>query len=207
MGIFIGDSIYIDGVGGGGGGDEQNISIDGQKYEFVKIGNLLWTVRNLDFLPNGITKDNNISYTADPKAGYYNGDENLKSDGLLYNFFAINYIEQNNLLPDGWRIPTISDLNNLSNFLEGKSFGLKSYYGWENNGNGDNSTGFNAFPCGFSSAPSQWMDKSKYFACGTSSLYGSYNFSLMILSYNSNNINITSINQSSRVSLRLCKNA
>ena len=146
-------NIYNFGGGGGGGGlGDDYLDIDGKIYRVVQIDNLLWLGENLDFkfdtLNIGITPG---QYDlANPRAGYYNNNENAYGYngakwGLMYNRKAVDYIKNNNLLPSGWRIPTKSDFTNLSSNHSRNS--CCSAIGW--NTPGTNETGFNSLACGY----------------------------------------------------------
>ena len=129
----------------GTGSSGPKITIGEHDYNYVLIGNLLWTVQNLDYkYADGIVGS---------EAKYYNNDEatygwNGKRYGLLYNQTAVN--DLNNYLVDGWHVPTLIDFNNLISAVGGSNSGnkLKSETEWAGDGNGTNESGFNAFPSG-----------------------------------------------------------
>jgi uncharacterized protein (TIGR02145 family) len=90
---------------------------------------------------------------------YYDNDpENGKKYGKLYNWYAVN--DSRGLAPEGYHVPTDDEWTSLVEFLGGKKIGghkMKSVEGWEDwededgelqNGNGDNSSGFNGLPGG-----------------------------------------------------------
>ena len=75
--------------------------------------------------------------------------------GKFYNLYAV--LDPRGLAPKGWQIPTREDFITLRDFLGGENYAgrrLKSKEGWDQNHgdykekNGDNSSGFNAFPAG-----------------------------------------------------------
>ncbi len=110
-------------------GPIQSVEIGGKTYNVVQIDNLYWFVENLDYAWQGLTiLTSGTSASSSPQATYYNNDENtygwngLKY-GLQYNWHAVNYLETNkaSLLPEGWRIPTISDWQNLATYVGGIS--------------------------------------------------------------------------------------
>lgn len=121
-------------------------------YPTVTIGNQTWMAENLDYKFPGLT----IGYSStDPAARYYNDSEATYGEagnkyGLLYNLAAMTYLEANKstLIP-GWHLPSAAEWNTLISAV-GADAGthLKSTTGWNNSGNGDNSTGFNACPTG-----------------------------------------------------------
>jgi uncharacterized protein (TIGR02145 family) len=140
------------------------------QYESVKIGNQEWMTRNLDVdrFRNGdliphIESDEEwikAGENGQPAWCYYDNDpDNGKKYGKLYNWFAVN--DPRGLAPEGYHVPTDEEWTNLVNFLEGKGIAghkMKSVDGWKEwirrdgkiqNGNGDNSSEFNALPGGY----------------------------------------------------------
>ena len=130
-------------------------------YPSVKIGNQVWMTENLnvdrfrngDLIPNVQTSEewHLIAVKESPALCYYNNDyANDSKYGKLYNWYAI--ADSRGLCPMGWHIPDDNEWTLLINYLGGKEVAgrkLKSKTGWNGNGNGDNSSGFNALPGGF----------------------------------------------------------
>ena len=118
---------------------------DGQKYKTVKIGNQTWMAENLNYK----TK-NSWCYGNDPA--------NCKVYGRLYTWDAAL-----TACPPGWHLPTDDEWKTLEidlgmNQSEADDWGrrgtdegkkMKSTSGWKKNGNGTNSSGFNALPGGY----------------------------------------------------------
>jgi uncharacterized protein (TIGR02145 family) len=140
------------------------------QYESVRIGNQEWMTRNLDVdrFRNGDIIPHVESDEEWKKAGensqpawcYYDNDpENGKKYGKLYNWYAVNDIR--GLAPEGFHVPTDEEWTILETFLGGDDFAdhkMKSVEGWVDwededgelqNGNGDNSSGFNVLPGGY----------------------------------------------------------
>ncbi len=141
--------------------------IDGNIYPSVIIGSQEWMAKNLkttrynngDAISNvtdGITWRNstNGAYS------YYNNDNSYADTyGAIYNIYAV---KKGNLCPAGWRVPNDDDFQSLEMYIgmseidalgtgwRGTDQGsqLKSVSGWNNNGNGTNTIGFNALPGG-----------------------------------------------------------
>jgi uncharacterized protein (TIGR02145 family) len=127
----------------------------GYSYSTVQIGTQCWYAENNRYSPV-LSDINDPSYTS-PR--YY---EYVNSDGysaVLYNFPAVNSPD---ICPSGWHMPIDDEWQQLEMALgmsasDAMSMGprgnqglqLKSTTGWEDNGNGNNSSGFNAFPDGF----------------------------------------------------------
>jgi uncharacterized protein (TIGR02145 family) len=126
----------------------------------IQIGSQIWAKQNLDVSTyrNGDT----IPQVTDPMEWsnlttgawcYYNNDPELgKIYGKLYNWYALT--DTRELAPEGWKIPSDSDWNILSNYLGGDSIAggkLKSTgtnYWLNSNYYGTNDYGFDALPSG-----------------------------------------------------------
>jgi len=140
------------------------------QYESVKIGNQEWMTRNLDVdrFRNGDLIPHVESDEEWVKAGengqpawcYYDNDpDNGKKYGKLYNWFAVS--DPRGLAPERYHVPTHVEWNILNKFLGNIGIAghkMKSASGWNSrededgelqNGNGDNSSGFNGFPGGY----------------------------------------------------------
>jgi len=107
--------------------------IDGNEYDFIKIGDLHWTVENLKTTKyNDGTEIELITGNRDwedagvnnmPAYCYYGNDLNNKEKyGALYNYHAVN---TGKLAPEGWRVPTDEDWTNLENYL------ISSGHNWD----------------------------------------------------------------------------
>ena len=126
----------------------------------VRIGSQIWTAENLnvdrfrngDRITQAITEDDwkRAEYNRRPAWSYYNNDSTLGPlYGKLYNWYAVT--DPRGLAPLGWHIPSAVEWKQLVDFLGGpKKAGrkMKSKQGWQENGNGDNSSGFNGYPGG-----------------------------------------------------------
>ncbi len=131
---------------------------DGQTYKTVKIGNQTWMAENLNY-----KTDNSWTYNNNPANG--------KVYGRLYTWDAAK-----TACPDGWHLPSDDEWKTLEMFLgmsqseadntgfrgtdEGKK--MKSTSGWSDNGNGTNSSGFNALPGGGRSSNGSFLNLGDY---------------------------------------------
>jgi uncharacterized protein (TIGR02145 family) len=130
-------------------------------YKTIKINNQEWTVKNLnvDCFLNGDKIIEAKSAEEWEEAGinqipaycYFGNNPSRGIEyGKLYNFFALS--DSRNLVPKGWRVPSIDDWNELSLFLGGirKSETLlkSKTYDWIDNSCGDDIFGFSARPSG-----------------------------------------------------------
>ena len=130
-----------------------SVEIGGRSYPVVRIGNQLWLAENLDWKFSGCVIGASGTSESEPRGNYYNNDEvtygiNGNKYGLLYNQIAVNQI--NNLLTDGWHVPTRTDYSTLADTIGGTSTAgtkLKSISGWTS-GNGTDDYGMCIVPCG-----------------------------------------------------------
>jgi len=125
----------------------------------VNIGTQKWTTENLNTstFRNGEKIMEVTSMMEWEKAAkeripaycHYDYDTaNASKYGKLYNWFAVT--DPRGLAPKGFHIPSDKEYTDMINLLGSDSAGykLKSTTGWENNGNGSNSSGFNGLPSG-----------------------------------------------------------
>lgn len=133
--------------------------IDGNFYKTVRIENQIWMAENLnvshfrngDVITQAESKEEWVQAESegDPAWCYYdNNPDNGNKYGRLYNWFAI--MDPRGLAPEGWHIPSDNEWIILTDYNLGESAGLKmkSISGWNLNGNGDNTSLFNALPGG-----------------------------------------------------------
>lgn len=150
------------------------VAYQGYYYGTVAIGNQCWFAENLrslsyrngDIIPSNLNDNDWINATSGATAIYGEGASSCDDDspagnacdetwmlnlsGRLYNGYAV--LDNRQLCPNGWQVPSQSDFIELGNFLGGsESAGneLKSSFGWYSNGNGSNSVGFDGRPGGF----------------------------------------------------------
>jgi uncharacterized protein (TIGR02145 family) len=172
---------------------KQVTDIEGNKYKTVKIGTQIWMAENLKTTKysNGTSIPNitdNIEWTNLTTGAYCNYENNVSygtTDGKLYNWSAAN---NSNVCPTGWHLPSISEWQELSNFLGGDYLAgkkLKSdtaIFDPYLAPNGSNETGFNAIPSG-----SRYID-------GNFSMRNSFAIFWSKTEVNSINVNYTSLN-------------
>ena len=126
----------------------------GEIVATIKIGNQIWTNKNLavtkfrngDLIPEAKTNEEWVKNS--PAWCYYdNNPENGKKYGLIYNWAAVN--DSRGIAPIGWHVSSDSEWTILVNYLGGELVAgakIKSNFGWLENGNGTNESGFNALP-------------------------------------------------------------
>lgn len=126
----------------------------------VKIGSQIWKTNNLnvtkfrngDPIPEAKTDAEWIAAIQNQKPAWcaYNNDQaNATLNGKLYNWFAVKDVR--GLAPIGWHIPSNEEWTTLINTLGNgyASMAMRSTNGWFRNANGNNSSGFAAFPGGY----------------------------------------------------------
>jgi uncharacterized protein (TIGR02145 family) len=140
---------------------------DGQSYSTVQIGTQCWMAENLNIgiMINGSNGQNNNG-TIEKYCYYYN-TSNCDTYGGLYQWDEMmQYVTTEGtqgICPADWHIPSDDEWKTLEMYLgmsasdanntgyRGTDEGEKMKYtsGWDNNGNGTNSSGFKALPGGF----------------------------------------------------------
>ena len=141
---------------------------EGNLYNTLTIGTQVWMTENLratklndnTSIPN-ITDDALWIGSSVSAYCWYNNDVTYKPTyGALYNWFAVN---TGKLCPSGWHVPTDDEFKTLEQALgmaadqlevwgwRGTDQGtqLKNTTGWDEGGNGTNSSGFSALPGGY----------------------------------------------------------
>jgi TonB family protein len=109
--------------------------------------------QNGDIIPEAKTTEEwkAAGNTKRPAWCYYDNDpKNGNNYGKLYNWYAVN--DTRGLAPSGWHVPTDYEWTVLSTFLGGEDVAvktIKSTYGWNDNGNGTNNSGFSGLPGGY----------------------------------------------------------
>lgn len=95
--------------------------IDGNVYNTVTYGNQTWMVENLRTTKyrNGILI-NTSSPLSENQWAYQNNESNVSIYGRLYNYVAVK--NNNQLAPDGWRIPSKADWETFINYLKINGF-------------------------------------------------------------------------------------
>jgi len=162
------------------------VEFDSFAYNLVQINGQCWFKENLrtEVYSNGdsvglyISAENWTTTSQGAMTVYGQGDAycsestslnscdeavSLEMYGRLYNGFAV--LDERGICPEGWRVPTDFDWQQLESFL-GMSevdleqwghvrgidvqagLALKAQYGWYANGNGNDSLGFSALPGG-----------------------------------------------------------
>jgi uncharacterized protein (TIGR02145 family) len=142
--------------------------IDGNTYYAVTIGKQVWMAENLKTTKlndrSSITLiASSTTWTSTTKPAYcwfYNDTTYKALYGGLYNFYAV---ATGKLCPSGWHIPSHDEFKAMEKSLgmsqaEADSLGwrgtdqgkkLKNRTGWNNNGNGTNSSGFSGLAGGY----------------------------------------------------------
>lgn len=155
-------------------------SRDGTEYATVTLGTQTWMGENLAYLPSV----NPSSEGSDDIPFYYVYDYQGSSVaeakatafftdyGVLYSWHAAMLA-----CPNGWHLPSDQEWSDLeislgsdeveAERMEWRDVGevgkkLKSSTGWNMDGNGDNSSGFNALPAGSRDGNGRFSDKGKF---------------------------------------------
>ncbi|HEY5535547.1 MAG TPA: fibrobacter succinogenes major paralogous domain-containing protein [Ignavibacteria bacterium] len=136
----------------------QVTDIDGNTYKTITIGKQVWFSENLnvehyrngDVIPQVQDKEEWASLTSGAWCYYDNNSGNGTTYGKLYNWYAVN--DSRGLAPEGWHVSTDEEFTKLYDFLGGADIAgnkMKSTNGWDENGNGTNSSDFSGLPGGY----------------------------------------------------------
>ena len=122
----------------------------------IKIGDQTWTTKNLDVstykngdvIPQVQDEEEWVNLSTGAWCYYENDTENGTTYGKLYNWCAVN--DPRGLAPKGYHIPTDAEWTILTESL-GDEAGrkMKSISGWDDDGNGTNTSGFAGLPGGW----------------------------------------------------------
>jgi uncharacterized protein (TIGR02145 family) len=126
----------------------------------VKIGKQVWMIKNLnvssfrngDAIPQAKTDAEweKAANNKQPAWCFYENDSVIGAKyGMLYNWYAVN--DPRGLAPVGYHIPSHDEWTKLIDYLGGENGSgtkMKSKTGWDENGNGNNTSGFSGLPGG-----------------------------------------------------------
>ncbi|WP_233570586.1 fibrobacter succinogenes major paralogous domain-containing protein [Prosthecochloris sp. ZM_2] len=144
--------------------------IDGNAYRTVSLNGMVWMAENLavSHYRNGDAVRHARSTAewvdaARKREGawcyYYNSSASGAAFGKLYNWYAVS--DPRGLAPEGWRVPTDRDWENLAGLFGGKIAAgryLKASSGWSPPGSSaTNSSGFSALPGGYRRSDGKFM--------------------------------------------------
>lgn len=118
-------------------GLKQKVRIGDKFYKFVQVGEYVWLAENLEYLDENIVLGNSEVSSTVAQANWYENDPS-KSYGLLYNYTAVKYIEDNkSTICPGWHVPTEAELKVIADL----GYTAIRDDSWTNYP-GDNSSGF-----------------------------------------------------------------
>lgn len=188
------------------------------KPNYIKIGTQTWSVSNLqvNHFRNGDAILEAESDEAWVKAGsdskpawcYFNNDSTLENTyGKIYNWFAVN--DTRGLADSGWHIPSDAEWNGLIDILGGPDSAgskMRSKQGWNNEANGNNSSGFTGLPAGYRYNNGAFKGMGEYASWWSSSAMESSGAWYRYLSTKEDRLNRTFSDQRDGFSVRCIKN-
>lgn len=148
------------------------LEYQGYDYETVQIGEQCWFAENLrsgtyqngDAIPSSLN-DNDWKWTTSGALALYGEDfgcesyspdfdacdptQSLNEYGRLYNWHAVD--DARGLCPNGWHVPSDSEWTIMTDEIGGPYHAplrMKTTYGWYDEGNGTNLSGFSGLPGG-----------------------------------------------------------
>ena len=130
----------------------------GYDYATVLIGDQCWFAENLrtaiylngEAIPQNLSNGAWSSTDSGAMALRPTSPLDLTFYGSYYNWFAVD--DARGLCPSGWHVPTDEEWTILTDHLGGEPVAgvqMKTTYGWNNDGNGTNSSGFSGLPGGY----------------------------------------------------------
>lgn len=125
-------------------------SRDGQTYKMINFKEAL-TGKTVTWMAQ------NLNYKVEGSYAYDDNENNRKELGLLYTWEAAK-----KACPSGWHLPTDSEWAMLVNQFGGMDMAgeaLKSVKSWNEDGNGTNSSGFDALAGGFRKPDGSYMNQ------------------------------------------------
>ena len=181
------------------------VSYQGYDYATVQIGEQCWFAENLrsenyengDEIPAGLSGNEwwNTSSGAvtvygegssgcddqSPAGDACNEAWSLNEYGRLYNWRAVD--DARGLCPSGWHVPSEGEWTVLTDHLGGLSVAgvqMKTTYGWQDGGNGTNSSGFSGLPGGLRHSNGHFFDNGYFGYWWSSSPDGSFAWGLLL---------------------------
>ena len=170
------------------------ITYAGLGYSTVQIGDQCWFAENLrtttylngDAIPQNLSDGDWFSTTSGAMAIYNDDLMAQTASGGLYNWYAVD--DARGLCPSGWHVPTdgewmtmemalgMSEADAISTGWRGTDQGtqMKTTYGWYDDGNGTNSSGFSGLPGGYRYFNGSFYDAGYYGLWWSSSPDGSF---------------------------------
>ena len=199
---------------------QSTTDLDGQTSKSLKIGDQTWIGQNLDVshFSNGdpipqVSNDEEwekVGMEKKPAWCYYEGsDENGKTYGKLYNWYAVN--DSRGLAPKDWHIPTEQEWIILSKSLggdemAGKKLKEKGTVHWKSpNQAATNESGFGGLPGGLNYSFGTFVGMGSTGYWWTSTANGDETAILCSLSYKDSVLTNLFLNKGVGVSVRCVK--
>jgi len=184
-----------------------SVVIGGRTYRTVTIGTQTWLAENLDFKFDGLIFGQSGKSSSEPRGNYYqNNSSSYGKYGILYNWIAVKYIEDNKstLIP-GWHVSSTAEWETLSTAVGGKSIAgtkLKATTDWSS-GAGTDDYGFSMLPAGIYNGGFYDLGSRAFFWTSTeSSSSGAYG---LLFGTGAGMASSTSYNKYDQYSVRLVK--
>ena len=171
---------------------------DGNTYTLDTIGQQIWSVENWrstkysdgTSIPH-VTDGTDWSNLSTPGYVFYKNTidaDSIAMFGALYNGYVVDPANSKSLAPTGWRVPTESDWQALSDHQSGSAIGLKNTTGWNTYPgiSATNSSKWTGNPGGYRVPNGLFLHVGNYAFFWSSTDDGSGNFYSHNLSYDNN---------------------
>lgn len=132
-------------------------SRDKKVYQMIKIGDQTWMAQNLAYIPtvgpSGVQSGVWVYGYEGSDVAIAKTTSNYLNYGCLFDWATVTSDGGNgrDICPEGWHLPTDAEWSVLTDYLGGEAVAgkkMKSVSGWNNDGNGENTSGFNGRPGG-----------------------------------------------------------
>jgi uncharacterized protein (TIGR02145 family) len=159
---------------------------DKKEYKTVEFNGKIWMAENLAYLPilspvnsNSLTEPYFFVYdTLGISHSNIRNTQNYQTYGVLYNWAAANTV-----CPQGWHLPSEAEWMQLAKYISDDNGGytnnngtwenigahLKAETGWNGNGNGTDTYGFNGLPGGLRNINGNFLRLGQYASWWTAS--------------------------------------
>jgi len=170
---------------------------EGNTYPLVKIGTQVWT---------GTNWKSEYTLTGSPVTVYYFNDDEVVNKELYGGLYSWNTVMSNDFVPQGWKVPLLTEWTSLRDYLNNQCQKLKANILWNNLTYSDNMTGFTALPGGRRTDAGVYNELYLYGQWWTSTSSGGSDAQRVWLDYGNTSIHSGTLNRATWTqSLRLLK--
>ncbi len=170
---------------------------EGNTYPLVKIGTQVWT---------GTNWKSQYTMSGSPVTIYYFDDDEVINKNLYGGLYSWNTVMSNDFVPQGWKVPLLTEWGTLRTYLNNQCEKLKANILWNILTYSDNMTGFTALPGGRRTDAGVYNELYLYGQWWTSTSSGGSEAQRVWLDYGNTSIHYGALNRATWTqSLRLLR--